>query len=78
MAIIGIELLTAAQGCDFHGAIRSSTALEAVRALVREQIEPLGDDRYLHSDMQSAIALVRDGAVVKAVSGIALPSVAAS
>jgi histidine ammonia-lyase len=77
-AIIGIELLTAAQGCDFHGAIRSSAALEAVRALVRERIEPLSDDRYLHSDMESAIALVRSRAVVKAVSGVALPSVAAS
>src|SRR5471032_990515 len=31
-AIIGIELLAAAQGCDFHGELRSSTALESVRA----------------------------------------------
>ena len=31
-AVIGIELLAAAQGCDFHGALRSSAALEAVRA----------------------------------------------
>jgi histidine ammonia-lyase len=74
MAIIGIELLTAAQGCDFHGAIKSSVALEAVRSLVRARIEPLADDRYLHTDLISAIDLVRSGAVVKAAASIALPS----
>ncbi len=74
MAIIGIELLTAAQGCDFHGAIRSSAALESVRSLVRARIAPLTDDRYLHSDLDSAIALARSGAVVKAAIGVALPS----
>jgi histidine ammonia-lyase len=73
-AIIGIELLTAAQGCDFHGAIRSSTALEAVRSLVREKIPTLADDRYLHADMNEAIELVRSGAVVKAAESIKLPS----
>ena len=30
--IIGIELLAAAQGCDFHAPLTSSTPLEAVRA----------------------------------------------
>ncbi len=72
-SIIGIELMTAAQGCDFHGAIRSSTALEAVRSLVRAHIAPLSDDRYLHTDMHEAIALVRSGAVVKAAAGVPLP-----
>jgi len=74
-AIIAIELMTAAQGCDFHEPIRSSDALEAVRALVRARIAPLAGDRYLHSDMEQAIALVRNGAVVRAVRGISLPSV---
>jgi histidine ammonia-lyase len=73
-AIIGIELITAAQGCDFHGDIRSSAALEAVRSLVRQKIQPLVDDRYLHADMTEAIELVRSGAVVKAAAGIKLPS----
>jgi len=74
-AIIAIELMTAAQGCDFHGAIRSSAALEAVRTLVREHIAPLGGDRYLHADIGAAIALVRSGAVVRAAASSALPSV---
>src|ERR1700749_4475 len=33
--IVGIELLAAAHGCDFHGGMKSSVALEAVRTLLR-------------------------------------------
>jgi histidine ammonia-lyase len=72
-AIIGIELMTAAQGCDFHGNIKSSAVLEAVRRLVRERIAPLTNDRYLHTDLNSAIELVRSGAVVRAAAAIDLP-----
>jgi histidine ammonia-lyase len=74
-AIIGVELLAAAQGCDFHGAMKSSIALEAVRALLRTRVATLNDDRYLHPDMQEAIALVRSGAVTYAVTGIDLPAI---
>jgi histidine ammonia-lyase len=74
MGIIGIELLTAAQGCDFHRDIESSVALEAVRKLVRERIQPLSDDRYLHTDLSSAIDLVRSGAVLQAAASVPLPS----
>jgi len=73
-AIIGIELMTAAQGCDFHGALRSSVPLESVRSLVRQRIPTLTDDRYLNTDLQSAIELVRSRAVVDAVAGVELPS----
>lgn len=73
-AIIGIELMTAAQGCDFHGAMRSSAPLESVRSLVRQRIPPLADDRYLNTDLQSAIELVRSRAVIDAVAGVELPS----
>jgi histidine ammonia-lyase len=75
-AVIGIELLAAAQGCDFHGDLRSSDALEAVRALVRAHVPTLEDDRYFHPDMQAASALVRSGAVAKAAGAVALPHVA--
>jgi len=74
-AIIGIELLTAAQGCDFHGAIQSSAPLEAVRSLVREHIAPIGSDRYLHTDLSQAVHLVRSGALLQAIAGIELPAI---
>ncbi|MEQ8744963.1 histidine ammonia-lyase [Parasphingorhabdus sp.] len=65
-AVIGIELLAAAQGVDFHAPLCSSDALEAVRVALREQVPTLGDDRYFHPDMEAANALVRSGAIIKA------------
>ncbi len=72
-SIIGIELLAAGQGCDFHRPLKSSDVLEAVRAALRSRAPTLGDDRYLHPDMESAIGLVRSGALVRAVAGVPLP-----
>jgi len=65
-AVLGIELLAAAQGCDFHAPLTSSAALEAVRALARGQVPPLADDRHFHPDMEAASALIRSGAVIAA------------
>ena len=75
-AILGIELLAAAQGCDFHGELRSSAVLESVRTLVRGHVPTLEDDRYFHPDLEAASALVRSGAVAGAVNAIRLPGVA--
>jgi histidine ammonia-lyase len=73
-AIIGIELLTAAQGCDFHRLLKSSDALERARTLLRGRVPMLGDDRHMHPDMEVAIEMVREGRLVAAV-GAALPGV---
>ena len=73
--VLGIELLAAAQGCDFHAPLASSEALEAVRKLVRAQVPYLDDDRHFHPDMEKAIAMVRGGAIVRAVAGVDLPQI---
>jgi histidine ammonia-lyase len=73
-AIVGIELLAAAQGCDFHKGLTSGAALESVRGLLRSHVPTLSDDRYLHADMQRAIQLVRSGDVAAAAIGVKLPS----
>jgi histidine ammonia-lyase len=65
-AVIGIELLVAAQGCDFHAPLKSSARLEAVRTLLRREVPHLDEDRSLHPDQQAATRLVRSGAVVAA------------
>ncbi|WP_314105642.1 histidine ammonia-lyase [uncultured Stenotrophomonas sp.] len=72
--VVGIELLAAAQGCDFHGGLRSSDALEAVRQRLRAQVPTLQDDRYFHPDMLAATALVRSGALAEGLADI-LPQV---
>ncbi|HEY7688297.1 MAG TPA: histidine ammonia-lyase [Dongiaceae bacterium] len=73
VAVIGIELLAAAQGCDFHKPLKSSGPLEALRALLRRDVPYLDDDRHMQPDMERAIALVRNGAVA-AVGGAMLPT----
>lgn len=71
--ILGIELLAACQGCDFHAPLKSSPPLERVRALVRARVPHLDDDRYLAPDLAAAADLVRSGALIEAV-GMDLPS----
>ncbi len=61
--VLGIELLAAAQGCDFHAPLTSSDALEAARATLRADVPTLDDDRHFHPDMVAATALVADGAL---------------
>ena len=67
-AVIGIELLAAAQGVDFHDGLTSSAPLEAARKTVRASVAKLEDDRYLAPDLEAATELVRSGAVA-AVAG---------
>jgi histidine ammonia-lyase len=74
--VVAIELLAAAQGCDFHAPLVSSAPLEAVRASLRADIPHLSDDRYFHPDIQAAIALVRSGAVIAAAAAVTLPGIA--
>jgi histidine ammonia-lyase len=70
--VVAIELLAAAQGCDFHAPMRSSLALERVRALLRQSVPMLQDDRYLAPDIAAAADLVRSGALSSTV-GVDLP-----
>jgi histidine ammonia-lyase len=65
-AILGIELMVAAQGCDFHRPLASSEPLEAVRNLLRRDVAHLDEDRLMAPDMQAASLLVRSGAVAHA------------
>jgi histidine ammonia-lyase len=74
-AVIGIELLAAAQGCDFHAPLRSSEALEAVRSTLRQAVPTLDHDRRFQPDIEAANAMVRSGAVVAA-AALPLPAVA--
>jgi len=72
--VIGIELLAAAQGCDFHAPLRSSAALETVRTTLRVLVPTLEEDRYFHPDMVLATKLVRSGVLAYGL-GEVLPTV---
>ena len=71
--VIGIELLAASQGCDFHAPLLSSPPLERVRGTARSRVDHLSDDRYLATDIGAAADLVRSAAVISA-AGIGLPT----
>ena len=72
-AVVGIELLAAAQGCEFHAPLRSSAALERVRARLRAEVPALEEDRHLQPDIEAAVGLVRAGLVVEAVEATGVP-----
>ena len=74
VSVIGIELLAAAQGCDFHAPLKSSRILEQVRARVRAKVPPLNDDRHLHPDLVAAGRLVRSGDIA-AIADDILPTI---
>ena len=61
-AVIAIEWLAAAQGCDFH-TLHSSLPLEEARAVLRGAVPKLEEDRHFAPDIEAAIALLRAGAL---------------
>lgn len=71
-AILGIELLAAAQGCDFHAPLATSPALRPVMTALRARVPMLEDDRHFHPDIEAAIALV--GPDLPRLAGLPLPS----
>ena len=76
--VIGIELLAAAQACDFHAPLASSATLEAVRSLLRSRVPGLSDDRYFAADIASATDLVTTGELGRMVGRDVLPALQTS
>jgi histidine ammonia-lyase len=72
-AVVGIELLAAAQGIDFHRPSRSSSSLEEVHAGIRRDVPFYAADRYFAPDIQAAQHWVKSGRFSPLVSRI-LPS----
>ena len=72
-AILGIELLAAAQGIDFHRPLKTSERLEILHAQLREQVSFYSTDRYLAPDIQAAKALVIGGTLNQGSHGLFAP-----
>ena len=60
-AIVGIELLAAAQGMEFQRPLRTSPPLEDALALIRAHVPAYDRDRYFAPDLASIGALVGNG-----------------
>lgn len=72
-AVVGIELLAAAQGIEFHRPLTSSAPLETAYAIVREAAAPYTSDHYFAPDIARATDGVRAGRY-RALVGRLLPS----
>jgi histidine ammonia-lyase len=59
--VVGIELLAAAQGLEFHRPLTSSPALEQVLSIVRQAAAPYASDHYFAPDIARATDGVRAG-----------------
>ena len=62
--ILGIELLTAAQGVDFRKPLSTSPILKRVIEELRKKVPPLNEDRYLNPDLEKAACLIRNGKLI--------------
>jgi histidine ammonia-lyase len=60
-AVVGIELLAAAQGIDFHRPARSSRSLEEAHAGIRRDVPHYAADRYFSPDIEAARSWVKAG-----------------
>ena len=65
--VVGIELLAAAQGIDFHAPLETSPPLGRTHAAVRAAVPFHEKDRYLAPDLAWARKAVLDGALTGAV-----------
>ena len=61
--IVGIELLAAGQGIDFHKELRTSKPLVKAHQLLREKVAFYDKDRYLAPDIEAAKQLVLTAAL---------------
>jgi histidine ammonia-lyase len=62
-AVLGIELMCAAQALEFRRPLRPGRGVERAYRLLRERVPPLEADRNLSVDIAAATALVREGAL---------------
>lgn len=60
--ILAIEWLAAAQGLDFRDGLKSSPALEKVRATLRGKVKFYDKDRFFAPDIEAASNLIQEGA----------------
>ncbi|RVT87377.1 histidine ammonia-lyase [Rhodobacteraceae bacterium CCMM004] len=64
--ILGVEAICAAQGIEARAPLTTSPPLQAALEVLRAQVAPLAEDRYLADDLEAAAGLVRSDALAAA------------
>jgi len=66
-AVLGIEMMAAAQAMDFRRPLRAGKGTEAAYQAIRQHVAFLDQDRPLHEDINRMAGLVESGEILKAV-----------
>jgi histidine ammonia-lyase len=66
--VVGIELLCAGQGIEFHRPLTSSPPLENALLMLRQRVSNYDHDRLIHPDIEAATALVETGDLARLVN----------
>lgn len=74
--IVGIELLAAAQGIDFHLPLQTSKPLQDVMHILRAQVSHYSEDHYFAPDIRIATRIVEAGTFLPFLGRKTLPSFA--
>jgi histidine ammonia-lyase len=69
--VMAIELMCAAQGLDYRAPLRAGRGAARGHALVRELVEPLGQDRVLSTDIAALATAIERGHFTAGVQGAA-------
>ena len=72
-AILGIEALSAVQGVELRGPLKTSPELQKAIAALRAAVPSLEEDRYMAPDLKAAAELIASGALVATISDGILP-----
>lgn len=73
-SIVGIEMLTAAQGVELREPLTTSPELQKAIAALRAVVATLDEDRFMAPDLAAASALVAGGRLTASVSEGLLPA----
>jgi histidine ammonia-lyase len=76
--ILAVQALMSAQGIDLikdkMAGLPLGTGTAHIHGTIRQHVQPLGDDRYMTPDVQTAIRLVHDNVIAAAARSASAPS----
>ena len=67
--VLAIEMLSAAQGIDFHD-LKPGKGAETAHRVIRKHVSHLDDDRIMYKDIETVRSMIVSGEIVKAVESV--------
>ena len=68
--ILGVEMLCAASGIEFRAPLQTSPVLQKAVHRLRQDVEPLREDRFMAPDLEAAGRLVTSGGDTRCARGL--------